>query len=237
VTYNLDDLRALMETEEELDPELEAYKETSELGWEMIRHPLVYSVVHSPQLNAMVNESLKRKKEAVREARRQRNWNRYIFLHEKPYRIDAFTDICWKMGDSKYWTVLGDIYTDTENLHQNQELWVGCLTAERRYRSHLMTIEERAVLTNDLPAKDITLYRGFHDPGTVQGLSWTTNSVVAKFFARRLAQDGARCYVATGKVDRKDVIAFFDSRSEYEAVVLPENVRDIQVTEIERGKQ
>lgn len=230
----LDELEALLaDRGAELDPELAAYlEEESLLGFPTIRHPLVYSVPHFS--NALANRQLAAKKEMVARARRQRDWSQYLYLHERPYRLDAFAAICYRLGDQKYWELLGSIWTDTENMYQNEQLWRDCLTAERRYRSRLMSVDERKALAHDIDKTDNTIYRGFSVPGREAGLSWTTNSVVAKSFARRAGLGkGEPRYLATGKVARKDIIAFFDGRSEYEVVVLPENVRDIAIEKIE----
>jgi len=224
------ELHAIMTREEALHYELETYlEEDGALGFPMIRHPLVYSVPHLS--NALANHQLKLKKVQVREAQLNKDWERFVYLHERPYRINAFEQICWHLGDKRYWKLLGSIYTDTENLYQNKELWVECLTAERRYRSAMMTDDERAALKED-NSPTFTVFRGYHDPGTVEGISWTTNSIVGKFFARRLAAPDARRFVAQGTVKRRDVLAYFDGRSEYEMVILPGNVHNIEITEI-----
>jgi hypothetical protein len=227
-------LKGLLEKKEELDPELEEFmEEEGPMGVPSIRHPLVYSVIHTPELNAMVNESLRQKRRLLQEYQRKRNWESGIWLYERPYRINAFANICWHLGDSRYWKLLGSIYTDTENLWQNEDLWIDCLTAGRRYRSHLMRPEEREALA-DIDKKDHLVYRGFRYPGRERGLSWTRNPITAKWFARRLAGPADPLYLAAGRIDRKDVIAFFDGRSEEEVVVLPSNVRDIEVIKLPR---
>jgi hypothetical protein len=227
----MDELKALMETPEDLDPELEAYLGDTEHGWQALRHPLVYQVPYHPTWNALMNRQLGAKREQLVEAQRKRNWSQYIWLHERPYRIDAFTTICWRLSDKKYWELLGSIWTDTENLWQNHEIWRECLTAERRFRSRMMSEDERAQVKEVLP-NPVTVYRGFSAPGSVQGFSWTTNPIVAKFFARRFAPRGNLMFVAKGTVRKGHVIAFLDGRSEYEVIVMPENVKDIEIAEV-----
>ena len=225
-------LEELMRKEEDLDPEFLPYTAMNDdLGVLSIRHPLVYSVIHHPTLNATMNEALRMKKQDLHYALRTRDWEKFVWLHEKPWRIDAFQQICWHLGDSRYWKLLSDIWTNTENLWQNQQLWAECLTAERRYRSHMMDAEERLILRKAY-LSEFTVYRGFSRPGMDQGLSWTSNPVVAKFFARRFVAVDESRYVAQGTVKRKNVIAYLDGRSEAEMVILPENVHDIKITEL-----
>ena len=84
------ELQELMARQEELDPELEPWVDPDGPLGPMLKHPLVYSILHTPGLNALVNAQLKAKTAAVRRARAEREWSRYIYLHERPYRLDAF---------------------------------------------------------------------------------------------------------------------------------------------------
>jgi hypothetical protein len=228
---SIEALGELMDRQEDLNPELAAYLEPDGPLGPALRHPLVYNIAQPPQMNAMANAQLRYKKEALRRALRTRQWNTAVYLHERPYRIDAFCNYCWRMGDSSYWKLLGSIYTDTENLWQNKDMWVDCLTAERRYRSHMMTPEERVALRQDHDPV-VTVYRGWNHQGDPDGLSWTTNRIVAKYFARRFAERGGGQWVATGQVKRKDCLAFFDGRSEQEMLILPGSVYNVQVEEV-----
>jgi hypothetical protein len=231
-----DDLYALLKRPEELNPELAVYLEqNTELGFPAIRHPLVYSVVHAPQMNALVNEQLRRKRLAVQEAKRTTNWHSYVYLHERPYRLDAFRHICWLLKDKEYWSLLGSIWTDAEKIGYEQDEWRECLTADRYGRWWMMRKAERDELRLAYP-RTIHVYRGFHRDDRRMGLSWTSNPIVAKWFARRLAGPDETPRVVSGVVDKRDVIAFFDGRSEYEMVLLPENVRDLFVVRHTRGE-
>lgn len=235
----LEKLRELFGKEEDLDPELEPYlEEDGALGMPMIRHPLVYSIAHHEQLNALVNRQLKAKLEELDRAVAERNYTRFVYLHERPYRIDAFGKLLafCDVNDHEYWTLLGDIWTDSENVWQNIELWRRYLSSDRPYRTDMMGMEEINCLYQDLD-DTVTIYRGYTERGTAMGLSWTVNHITAKWFARRLSQPDEKLYLATGQVDRTDVLAYFDGRSETEVVVLPENVRGIQVTEIQRERK
>lgn len=225
-------LQDLMNSQEELDEELEPYyEEDGALGWASIRHPLVYSILHTPNQNAMVNAQLKAKQKAVAEAFRDKKWTSYIYLHERPYRLDAFMGVCDRFTDEEYWDLLGSIWTDSENIRQNEGAWRLAMTSDRPGRDTMMDAEERAVLYEDLEWQ-VDVYRGFCYPGRERGMSWTHNRVVAKFFARRLAQHDQTKYLATGRVRRDKILAYFDGRSEYEVVVLPEDVKDIEITEL-----
>lgn len=232
----LKQLQDMMSRQEDLEPELlDYYEDEGALGAPCIRHPLVYSILHGPNLNAMVNQQYRYKKEAVDRALKEEKWSTYIYLHERPYRIDAFNELCEMevFADShpEYWRLLGDIWTDSENVWQNEDLWRINLTTPWPGRHHMMTDDERGELAECLD-DPIPVYRGFCRVGRDQGLSWTHNLVVAKFFARRFAMNGETQYIAAGQVAKKDVIAYFTGRSEYEIVALPESVRDIEIQEV-----
>lgn len=225
-------LKRLLESQEELCDELAEYLEEDGPLGPCIRHPLVYSIIHSPMHNGLVNEQFKAKTEAVARAVKDQKWSSYLYLHERPYRLDAFEAIESELDDATYWKLLGGIWTDTENMWAGKDLWRWCLQDRDADMRHLMmSDEERRALAED-HGDVIRVYRGYTDSGDPDGFSWTTNSIVGKFFARRLARPNQRQYLATGLVDKANVIAFFDGRSEQEIVCLPEDVMEIQVTEV-----
>jgi len=230
-------LQAMIERQEDLDPELEYFlEEDGPLGSPAIRHPLVYSVLHSPQLNAMVNESLRAKREACALSMKEQNWHRYVYLHERPHRLDAFLELvvlnAFKDDPDNYWRLLGDIWTDSENIWQQEDVWRRLLTDDIPGRHHMMTADEQEELAECFEDV-IPVYRGYSRPDRLSGMSWTTNSVVAKFFARRFSEiNGDRRFVAHGEVRKSDVLAYFTGRSEHEIVVDPSLVKNIDITEI-----
>jgi hypothetical protein len=227
----------IMTTQEELDPELAAYREVNkQYGFDMIRHPLLYSIMHVDQMNAMVNKQLQMKREQLARARAAGDWNTFVYTYEKPYRITAFTHVAYLMRDRQYWELLGSIWVNSENIYQEEDLWREALSCDRYGRYWMMEKEERDHLKGGY-LKTLQVYRGFHNDGREHGLSWTANPITAKWFARRHAQSGEVPRVATGTIDKKSVIAFFNGRSETEMVIFPENVRDVTIEEVGYGKE
>ena len=102
--------------EEELDPELLEYQEQHDVLGNCIRHPLVYSVLHPPQMNGMVNKQLRAKKQALEKALETRSWHSYIYLHERPWRLHALQEISGDIDSPHYWSLLGSIWVDSENI-------------------------------------------------------------------------------------------------------------------------
>lgn len=212
---------------EKLLPELAEYLCTTSFG-PAIRHPLVYEVPYMEALAGMANQRYRAKVEALAEAHEARKWNTVIYLHERPWRLDAFLGIADQLSDDEYWNLLGDIWTDTENLWQNYDEWHEALMAERGAREQIMAPEERAFL--DAQPDEFTIYRGYHtegDSGPLRGYSWTLSREKAEWFGKRRAADMTPM-LATATIRRDDVIAYFNERGEDEIVVLPEHLRDIR---------
>ena len=235
------DLDELLGRQEDLDPELEECLSYDGLFGATIKHPLVFSIAHHPAFNAMVNAQLRSKRIALDRAQDSQNWHSYVYLHERPYRLDAFMDIRDAIIKSEhYWELLGSIWVDSENIWQNAQAWRdlfeeperGCMEyfMEPGDRSALKLPPERGGL---LPI--FTVYRGFSYEGGEDGFSWTVDKARAKWFARRLCREDEVPMVATGTISRRDVIGYMSGRGEQEIVALPENVCAIQLEEVDRG--
>ncbi|ALF00417.1 hypothetical protein SEA_ARCHIE_123 [Mycobacterium phage Archie] len=210
---------------EPLHPDLAEYLHNEgPLGVPMLKHPLVFNMLHTERENARANACYAAKREALSKALSDGNWTSYVFLHERPYRLDAFSIIRDRLtNNDAYWPLLGLIWTDSENIWENRGAWRRRLTDPKRVadRETLMSNSDHNTLCG-LPSS-FEVYRGFNDDGDAEGLSWTLNIAKARWFATRFSQTGAT--VATGTVDHSDVIAYFSGRNEDEIVVLPENVQ------------
>lgn len=236
-----DKMADLLGVQEDLDPELLECMFDDPIFGSSIKHPLVFSIVHNPQMNAMYNAMLRQKKAALQRATEAQNWDSYVWLHERAYRLDAFMDIKDEIYKSEdYWSLLGSIWIDSENIWQNLEEWRLLFEEpERGYMEHFMSEDDRKVFTlpenkGGMP-RTFPVYRGFNYDGGEDGFSWTIDRARAKWFARRLCTDDYRPMVATGTVSRKDVIGYMTGRDEQEIVVLPENVYAVEVSEVGRG--
>lgn len=221
------DLDTLMQRREPLESELQSYLVDSLLG-PVIKHPLVFSIPHSPQLNAMANARLRAKQDQCRQAVDARQWTQYLFLHERPFRARAFTRIAAKLTDRQYWTLLADLWADAENIHEDAQLWTTLLhDATRMPNRHLMmTQAERRFLS--LQPETFTVHRGFTVDGRQAGMSWTVQADIARRFALRFAGHG-HPRVATGTVGKAAVIAYLRGRGEHEIIVCASQVRSVSV--------
>lgn len=230
------DLEKLLGTKEELNPELARYIDDDGPFGPSIKHPLVFSIVHSPALNAFVNAQLRQKKEALRRARSRGDWHACVWIHERPYRLDAFLDISWRLDGPRYWELLGDVWSDTENSWQNRSEWREAFTADPEGREMMSDEGVRCVF--DLPPEKggllpmTRVYRGYRFDDALQGFSWTLDKARARWFANRLRQDDHPSpKIASGFVAREHVIAYMTGRDEQEIVALPEHVTEIEIEE------
>lgn len=227
-----DDLAAIFaRTDEELLPELRRYYETSPTLGSILRHPLVYQVmgVH----NALANYQYREKTRRLDEAHAAGDWRAVVFLHERPWRLDAFAalaaDDCIT-DDEQYWSLLGSIWTDSENLWQSLDEWIALLSADRPGREHLMSEDARAVFAT-LP-DTLTVHRGADRGVNEHGPSWTLDEDKAHWFAQRFHTDPV---VLSGTVAKAHVLAYFDDRGEDEVLILhPED--HVTVRDRRRGR-
>lgn len=197
-------------TAEPLHPDLLAYLEEGVLG-KQLRHPLVYQV--PLWANGHANAYYLQKQEAVKKALAEKNFNSYVYLHERPYRLEAFTKIADKLSDTQYWTLLSSIWTDTENQWQNHETWKTLLSSKRSGR-HYLSGEEGDNLLRSLP-EEVVIYRGCQPEVNENGLSWTLDKKKAEFFAKRFGKEGI---ILEKKISKTKIIAVLLGRGESEVI-------------------
>lgn len=216
---------------EELHSELVPYLGESEVLGAVLKAPLVYLVPYLPSLAAFANEMYRTKTEGIHRAEAEKTLRKIVWLHEKPYRLAAFRSVCDRLTDREYWEVLGSIWLETENLHEDQEAWLEALTADRPGRvDWLMDEDDRAVLAS--LDDEVTIYRGFIHPARRLAPSWSLSRAKAEWFATRTLGHGRQSYLATTTVPTHRVIAYFGGRGEQEIVLDPATLFEVQVTRV-----
>jgi hypothetical protein len=200
----------VMASTEELHPDLQPYLEEGAIGLQL-RHPLVYLVPLWG--NGHANALYEHKVKGVKDALANNKYSSYIFLHERPYRLDAFTLIQSKLSDTQYWSLLSDIWTDTENQWQGLNKWKQLLSSNRPSRHYLMN-EEEFNLLQSLP-DEVTIYRGCQAGINENGLSWSLNKKKAEFFANRFGKKGI---ILERKIPKSDIVAVLNGRGESEVI-------------------
>lgn len=211
----------LLSKKEELNPDLRSYiTNNGRLGIQTLNHPLVQSIFYTPALNALHNEQYKQKREALNVARQEGDWAKYVFLHEKPYRIEAFCKIMDDMSDSQYWELLGDIWVNSENIWQYEQVIQNLILSERPQKDYFMDEDEKEFL-NNLPDQ-VAIYRG-HQSKNRKGWSWTLSYTHAQWFADRF--DVKKAGVVRSVIPKEKVIAVLTRRKEFEVIVDPKCVK------------
>jgi hypothetical protein len=217
---------------EPLHEDLIPYIEYVQMGgerWTALKHPWVFDVPYTERLNKHLNVQYVYKCEAIQRALNEDDWHSYVFLHERPFRSDAFGDIEENLSDEEYWSLLSNVWMDTENLHQwgddlIHKLLVGSGRPGRR--KWMMDAEDKKALAQE--SEYITVYRG-HQGINQTGWSWTTDKAMAERLAKRLLVRDRLPYITTGRVRKKKVVAYLLGRGESEIIVNPNDVLEKEI--------
>jgi hypothetical protein len=203
--------RMVAEHSEPLNPALIPYLETSDAGWSMLRHPLVYQVPFFS--NGSANAYYEQKRKASEQALEKKNYKEFVWLFERPYRVEAFIKIADKLSDTDYWKLLSDIWIDTENQYAYLKEWKKLLGSKRSSRHYLMDEDEDNLLRS--LSNEVTIYRGCQKGLNESGLSWTLDKSKAQFFANRFGKKGI---ILERKIPRSDIVAVLLGRGESEVI-------------------
>lgn len=203
----------------------------------VLKAPLVFMVPYLPVMTHLANKLYRAKIEGIRHAEAQGNWQKIIWLHERPYRLHVFTALSEHFSDQEYWEALGSIWIETENLHADQTLWLQALTADRPGRARwLMDDTDRATLAR--LGDRLAVYRGFAEPGSYRAPSWSLSRPKAEWFASRaaLTSPGRQGYLAATRLLKPQVLAYTNARSECEIIINPAILGSVQVTPVPRRR-
>lgn len=139
------------------------------------------------------------------------------------------------------WLHKMEIITDQEcadvvySIWTMQERFYRCGMSKAKMIKFIKMAEKSPLLQSDIDdlsdEKTVTIYRGVKI-NNYRGLSWTADKSVAEWFARRFRYDGDKCYVFTGRINKKDILALFNSRNEKEVVCDYRKIKNIQCEEI-----
>lgn len=209
----VDDMIELLNRKEALHPELERFLVDTPAGFKALKHPLVFAVPFFPGTEAMQNASFKHKSEYALEQQAKGNYSAYISIHERPYRLEAFLDICDKLDRKTYWELVRFVWVDTENAWEWVKLWKRIFKQECAEKHFLMDDEELEVLSK-LPDR-VRVWRGCTRKNE-RGISWTLNREKAVWFANRYKAGG---HVLEKVVDKRRIVAYFGSRGESEVII------------------
>lgn len=209
----MSELHELWSKKEKLHPDLIEYlREGGTLGT-LLQAPLVYQVPYEPMMNAYINKCYLTKKEIADDAYAKGHWERWLFMHERPWRMIRLMDL-WrdrKLSPEQLKENLRWVWTDTEFPYQFP--FVNLLFRAAGY-----------VSDDELPPlAEFTVWRGANKPRhAVRGLSWTLDRKVAERFSKRFATPGKDLpTIATARVKRQQIAGYFTGRKEEEIIILP----------------
>lgn len=210
------ELMQLHSKEEPLCDELKDYVFKKKFGT-IVHHPLVIEMFYDPQHCALLNYRFELKKQEREKAKATGNWVKFIYLHERPYRLEALC-AAQKAG-AKDPQLVRDVWIDSENIWQNKDLWK-LVWATMKNPADAMDANEKTVV-EWMPDK-IQIHRGIrHTRHNRRGMSWTRDKERAVWFAVRLKQSGLIPTVLTATVKKADILAYFQARNEEEVVIMP----------------
>jgi hypothetical protein len=210
------DLDHLAARRERLNPELVDYLSESPFGL-ILSHPLVHRVGVHPDRAGIVNSCYREKLKAIDQAVAKGQWSKFVDLHERPYRLDAFMEIAEHLPDKKFWVLLAYVWTDSENIWQNLQHWRALWNTERPGKQFAMDAKERKEF-KQLPDK-ITIYRGISNGHTAKGMSWTLDREKAIWFAKRFQNSCTPPILLRARANKSDVHAMVLGRKETEIVI------------------
>lgn len=80
-----------------------------------------------------------------------------------------------------------------------------------------LMVEEDYQFFQQLP-DEVRVYRGVTPGHNPKGLSWTLNYEKAAWFSRRFETENEKGYILTAIANKKDILAYFNTRNEDEVV-------------------
>jgi len=209
-----------------LDPELARHLHETETGV-MLDHPVYRVVPYDPRFTRLYNLQFHSKLDGIKNAVAQGDWEKVLWLYEKPWRIAKVLELSPLMGDREYWQAVRFGWEISENCWQYRDDLPSLFHPTRRRagtRKHLMTPYERRVLSG-LPGV-VTIYRGC-GPENVAGWSWTLSRRKAEWFARRFCTPELAAFcglLVVGRCSKRHILAYFSGRREREIVIDPSEV-------------
>lgn len=186
-----------------------------------------------------INEIVAAQQRAVEDFERKQKWGAYVFSHHRPYRVDALLSVIQRVGISRLWRLVSDVWIDSESTMQSADEWAEIWMRAYDKHGNLRKCFKKVMGAKDLRVYEtlpdiVTAYRGCFDEYDSMAYSWTLDREVAEWFAKRKRWKG-NPIVAKVEVPKSFVLAYFDGRREAE-VVLDYNAGldgyDFEITEL-----
>lgn len=183
-------------------------------GFTMLHHPLVVELLPTWK---PANEKYAHKQRRLAEALKDGDWHTVIYLHERPYRLEALRTY-WRekaIDLPTFRVLLPDVWSDAEPNDTDPRY----LTMWRQASKGHGIVYSDPDLHLDQPE---VIYRGGGKIDEKLGIAWTTDWNIARFFAMRYRDIGV-IWTATCRIE--DVLGFVQDRSESEVIIDPAKVQ------------
>lgn len=213
---------------EPFHPDLLPYVETREWG-PMVRHPLVYDLLCV--VPGQANRAYQYKKNLLDEYAACEDWAGIVWLHERPYRLQALIDYCTGRDEEgniiplvdvpEHWELAAHVWTDSENIAQVNDEWRELICQPGEYPTGLWLGNREAFDALPWDADGtITAWRG----GVAGDWSWTVERKTAEFFSRL-----SDFPVRESRIHRDECFGYLTDRQEFELLVVLTDERYAQV--------
>lgn len=176
-----------------------------------------FNYIHCPEIvelycgTEMEDNLLNQQYEIIRTERQKMmsggDFERYIFRTARPYRLEALGEVIMqdKLDAERLAKLIMEVWTDSENPSEALELWRGLFGAFRNCKT--FTTSKAA-----LPDKFV-VWRG----GTADGLSWTLDEKIARWFAKRF---GKNEQILHREITRTEAVCYLPDRGEKEVILI-----------------
>ena len=151
-------------------------------------------------------------------------------LVRTPYKLTFIKYAMDYMSLEDFSHLLADAWVAEENPNQDVNCSIPFIIKlfRKSDKSILMTQEDYEVYKN-LP-ESIRVYRGVAVGRNPKGLSWTNNLEKARWFSNRFNNKNEVGYIQTVIVNKKDILAYFNTRNEDELVC---DIRKYKINRLE----
>lgn len=169
----------------ELHPDLKPF-----LCGSMIRHPLVMTLMTNEHFCGHINRQYEEKLKYLEITRAERNWEEFVFTHERPYRAKALEELIengsLSLDDKASWQLVSKVWTDSENVEEFNEFWEALWS----HPNTRLAMNEKEFKAFDALPDPVPVWHGLErQDEELIGISWTTSKKVGTWFARRFAND------------------------------------------------
>lgn len=178
----------------------------------VLDHPLVMIDDFGDRFVSLANKKYLDKREELDRAKLAGDWQKYIWLHERPYRMHVLWNIADQMSPEQYWRTVRSVWDDAVQT-DDLSVWTMLWGSPRPYREHAMTLKERRALKR--LSKSVVIYRSVDQPPITRGLVWQVVN-------REKGQ-----YVSEAVVQRSQIRALLSPGRK--VIVFPRDCEDLRI--------